>query len=112
MEWHQRSDGDAVIVSPQGSIDHNTAEDFQDRLMPEVKAAAESGSRIIIDLAGVDYMSSVGLRALMRASKEARAGNVAISVASLNQTMNEIFRISRFDKIFPIHDSVDTALGA
>jgi anti-anti-sigma regulatory factor len=33
-------------------------------------------------------------------------------MAALNETLAEIFQITRFDKLFKISDSVDAALGA
>jgi anti-sigma B factor antagonist len=57
-------------------------------------------------------MSSVGLRALTRAQKIGKEKSVAISMACLNETMTEIFQITRFDRLFKVHDSVDAALSA
>jgi len=111
FEWHLEDRDGTAVAAPKGAIDHNTADDFQGAVSATLGGAAE-GSRLIFDLAGVEYMSSVGLRVLMRASKEARSAKVDIHLAGLNETMAEIFKISRFDKIFPIHDSVDAALAA
>lgn len=47
----------------------------------------------------------------MRISKSAKAKSVTIAVANLNETMVEIFQISRFDKLFPLHASVDAAIA-
>ena len=67
--------------------------------------------RLVIDFKNVDYMSSLGLRALTRAVKEAQKSSVKIVVANLNETMREIFQISRFDKLFPLFDSVEAAIS-
>ncbi len=101
----------ALIAVPSGAIDHETADAFQTALAAALAGAAPD-SRLIVDLGSVEYMSSVGLRVLMRVSKESRSAKVAIHIAGLNETMAEIFKISRFDKIFPIHETVDDALEA
>jgi anti-sigma B factor antagonist len=111
MEWRSEDRVNALIVGPSGAIDHDSAEAFQEKLMDAMRRAVDFDGLLVVDLGGVDYMSSVGLRALMRVSKEAKGVSVKISVANLNATMLEIFQISRFDKMFPVHDSVDAAVA-
>ena len=110
MEWTSKARGSALVVSPSGAIDHDSAEAFQKNLMDALGQLAEAAGPLVVDFGGVEYMSSVGLRALMRVSKEAKTKSVQLSVANLNETMLEIFQISRFDKILPVHASVDAAL--
>jgi len=111
MEWTSKARGSALVVSPSGAIDHDSAEAFQKNLMDALGQLAEAAGPLVVDFGGVEYMSSVGLRALMRVSKEAKTKSVQLSVANLNETMLEIFQISRFDKILPVHASVDAALA-
>ncbi len=110
MEWGSERRGDVVVVAPAESIDHGNADEFHGHLVPAVGEAAKSGRRLVIDLAEVGYMSSVGLRALTRAAKVAREESVSIVVANLNGTMAEIFQITRFDKLFGVFDSVEAAV--
>ena len=111
MDWHSEQHAGALVVIPGGAINHENADDLHGHLIPAVRQAADQGDRLIIDFAAVDYMSSVGLRAIMRAAKEAQGLTVSIAVANLNETMADIFKISRFDKLFPVHDSVEAALA-
>ena len=81
-------------------------------MMSVVQTAASLGARLVLDFRDVDYMSSVGLRVLLRVANEARARSVEFSVADLNETMREIFEVSRFDKMLRVFDSVDAALSS
>ena len=72
---------------------------------------SETRANLIIDFRNVDYMTSVGLRALMMATKEAEATSVKILVTGMNETMREIFHISGFEKLFVIHGSLESALA-
>lgn len=112
MELTERRAGKAVILAPAGRIDMATAEQFRERLIPLVHAAGKTGESVVIDFAGVDYISSAGLRVLMLAAKEARASGSKVAVAALQPLVNEIFQISRFDKVLPCHPGVDEALAA
>lgn len=109
MDWHCQQEDGVVVIAPGGPIDHQNAGDFDIRLLEAVKSAGGAGDRLVIDLSGVDYMSSAGLRAMARAAKEARALSLEMSVAGLRDTMAEIFAISRFDRLFKVFDSADAA---
>jgi anti-anti-sigma regulatory factor len=47
----------------------------------------------------------------MMAVKEAESTSVKILVTGLNETMQEIFHISGFEKLFAIHESLESALA-
>ena len=85
-----------------GRVDETTWEAFSQALIAAVKAAAAAGGAPqVVDLSGLDYMSSRGLRALTMAKRE--AGDVVkISLASPNDRMREILAISRYDKLFEV----------
>lgn len=112
MELSERRAGRAVVLAPAGRIDMGTADQLRERLIPLVTAAGQSGDPVVLDFSGVDYISSAGLRVLMLAAKEARSSGGKIAVAALQPLVNEIFQISRFDKVLPCHGGVDQALAA
>ena len=69
MELKSKRYVDTVVLSPVGRIDHSTSEDFKTALAPHMASCAEGQDRVILDFAGVEYISSVGLRVLMVAAK-------------------------------------------
>ena len=72
MELASVRHGDVVVLSPRGRIDHASADAFKAVLEPYL-AQAGPGRPLVLDLGGVDYIASVGLRVLMLASRHARA---------------------------------------
>ena len=88
-------------------MDETTWEAFSSHLTAAVREAAAAGAPLIVDLSGLEYMSSRGLRALTIARREA-GETVAITLAAPNERMREILAISRYDKLFTISDSVDS----
>ncbi len=111
MELKQETRGQSLVVAPAGVIDHESASAFEDQLLAALKTASDSGYALIIDMKDVEYMSTVGLRVMMRVSKRAREASVDVKVASMNPCMREIFQISRFDKVMSVFDSVDAAIA-
>jgi len=55
---------DAVSYAPTGKIDESNWQAFSDSLIDAVEQAAEKKQSLVVDLSGVPYMSSRGLRAL------------------------------------------------
>jgi anti-anti-sigma factor len=112
VELTERRAGKAVIVAAAGRLDMATADLLKNRVIPLVTEAGKKGEVVILDFAGVDYISSAGLRVLMLAAKEAKAAGSKIAVAALQPLVNEIFEISRFNKVLPCHGGVDEAIAA
>ena len=110
MDLSARNLDDVVILKPSGRIDHTSASAFQDSLLAQVAEAGETKHQILLDMTGLAYMSSVGLRALMMAAKAAKKNDGVIVVAALQPEMKEIFEISRFHFIFKTFDTVEEAL--
>ena len=110
MELASARHGDVVVLSPRGRIDHASAEAFKTALSPFL-AQSGAGQPLVLDLGGVDYIASVGLRVLMLASRQARAQGGTIRVAALRPLVREIFEISKFTMVFPCFPSVADALA-
>jgi anti-sigma B factor antagonist/stage II sporulation protein AA (anti-sigma F factor antagonist) len=110
MDLASARQGDVVVVSPRGRIDHASAEAFKTALGPYL-AESGPGRPLVLDLAGVEYIASVGLRVLMLASRQTRAQGGTIVVAALQPLVREIFEISKFTMVFPCFPSVADALA-
>ncbi|TAJ68488.1 MAG: anti-sigma factor antagonist [Phenylobacterium sp.] len=107
LGWQVRDAGGRLVGEPTGRVDETTWEAFSAHLIAAVRQAIAAGAPLIIDLSGLDYMSSRGLRALTIARREAGEAT-PITLAAPNDRMREIFAISRYDKLFKIVDDVDS----
>ena len=111
MQCPTHAYADVLVATAAGRIDFAGAQVLEGALAP---ALAPDGPvrGIVIDLAGVDYISSVGLRVLMVAAKAMRARKAVIAVASLQPVVAEIFEISRFHHVVDVRGSVREAIAA
>jgi len=112
VEFTSRKLADVVVAVPVGAIDHPNATALQQALAPFVDDAAAGRQPLVLDFTGVDYISSMGLRVLMVASKTLRARGAPVAVAGLQPTVEEIFDITRFRFVVDVHPSVRDALAA
>lgn len=102
---------DARVVAIQGRIDQASAEDFRIALEPHIAACTAGAPPLVIDFSGVPYISSVGLRVLMLAARQADTQKGRLAIASLSPTVREVFAISRFDLVLKTCDTVEDAIA-
>ena len=112
MKVTSRTYSSAVVLQVAGRLDQDTCDAFRTDLMGHVKAASLGGGGVVLDLAGLEYISSAGLRCFMLASREAKAQHGRIVVADLQPMVAEIFSISHFNLIFQVFPTVGEALAA
>ena len=95
------------MLGPVGRIDNDTSPDFQAKLL---RSIGDAGARVLVNLSGVEYISSAGLRALMMASKQSKATGGRLAVAALCPVVQEIFTISRFDLVVQVFATLGEAI--
>ncbi|MBB4000429.1 STAS domain-containing protein [Aureimonas pseudogalii] len=101
--------GDRLVVAPVGRLDSNTAP-LLDR---HLSAAIQRGdTRLVLDLAGIDYVSSTGLSVFLSAAKKIKPiPGGSLSLSGLNSRIRLVFEMSGFLRLFPIFTNVDEAVA-
>ena len=112
MNVAPRRFGNAVVLRVEGRLDQDTCGGFTTDLMSHIDDAGRAGGGIVLDLSGMEYVSSAGLRCFMLASRQAKAQHGRIFVAALQPMVAEIFEISHFNLVFQVFPTVREALGA
>ena len=112
MKVSSRRYANAVVLRVEGRLDQDTCAAFTTDIMVHVKNDAHSGGAVVLDLSGLEYISSAGLRCFMLASRQAKAQSGRILVAELQPMVKEIFEISHFNLVFSVFPTVREALAA
>ncbi|HOT07925.1 MAG TPA: STAS domain-containing protein [Methanotrichaceae archaeon] len=99
MEINQTVIDDIPIVSVSGRIDSTTSMDLEMALNDLID---KSNNRIVIDLAGVEYIGSMGLRVMLSALKKVRPLDGDVKLASMQPFVREVFEITGFARIISI----------
>ena len=103
--------GTVRVLSIGGKIDQLSADTFHQLLKPHLAVCGVDGQSLVLDLSGVEYVSSAGLRIFMLASREVKPRQGKLALTGMQRVVKEIFEISKFSLLFPIHDRVEDALG-
>lgn len=112
MQLQSKEMNGVTVVSASGRIDHAQAAAFQEAMAPHVAACTAAGKPLLMDFAGVEYIASVGLRALMLVARTVAAQKGKVAIAALQPVVKEVFEISRFHLVLKVHDSVETGVAA
>lgn len=103
------SQNDGVTVAKLiGDIDGSTASIAQDHLLPLI----QPGVRVVLDMTGVGYMSSAGLRTLLLVYRQASAANGRVALAGLAEGVRDTMSITGFLGFFIVCADLTEALAA
>jgi len=107
MELNVKNEDKGTLVTVTGRMDAVSSPEFEKEL---ARLIDEGNINFVIDLAGLDYISSSGLRSILVTAKKLKGKNGQILLASLQAVVKEVFEISGFSTIIPIHESVEEAM--
>jgi anti-sigma B factor antagonist/stage II sporulation protein AA (anti-sigma F factor antagonist) len=112
MNCNETKFGGAVVLKVAGRVDLSNADEFKDKLTAALGNAPGGSATggLVVDLGGVDYISSAGLRSLMIVFKASKAAGKQFAITSLQPLLMEIFTISRFHLVFPLFDTARAAI--
>jgi anti-sigma B factor antagonist len=94
-------------VRPEGRIDIPTARAMEDGLNDLLD---QGHNRIVVDLAEAVYITSGGLRVLLKAKRRAQTLGGDVHLAALNDRVRDIVNMAGFDQVFTLYtDSAEAA---
>ena len=93
--------GRRLVLTPVGELDMSTA----DKLEGAVHEAEETDAeRILIDLTGVTFMDSSGLKLLLAASERARVDSNRLRLIRGPRRVQRVFQLTRTEEALPFID--------
>jgi anti-sigma B factor antagonist len=98
-----------LVISLSGRLDGITSKTYNDKMAEPDYATA---SKIVLDCAGLNYISSEGLRAMLMAAKKAKSQNGALTLCSVSPAVNEVMVISGFGALLGVHENSEAAVKA
>jgi anti-sigma B factor antagonist len=102
----------STIVTVTGNVDALTAAELSRVLTSQIH---EGYANLVVDLIGVEFMSSAGLRALLGAVKEARSSGGDLRITSTNPGIDKVLKMSGFHniaKVFPSQAEAVSSFGS
>lgn len=104
-----RDAGPAHVLTLKGELDAHTASEFE----AAIQDCLDSGTtRLVIDGAGLDYVSSAGLGVFMAYVEPIRKQDGDIKIAALQDSVFEIFDLLGFPILFKFFGSVEEGVSS
>ncbi len=97
MEITKERNDSALTLHLSGRLDTLTSPDLE----KEIDAELAGVSELTFDLEQLDYVSSAGLRVILKAQKEMNKQG-SMKVCNVNDTVMEIFEVTGFTDILTI----------
>jgi anti-sigma B factor antagonist len=98
------------LVAVSGRVDSRTAPDLE----ASFRAINDAGRfRIVVDMTGLEFLSSAGLRVLISVLKNCRRYNRGdVRLASLPERIDDVLKLAGIDVLFKIYPDATEAVGS
>ena len=73
---------------------------------------AQDQPKILINFENVDHLSSAALGTLITINNKVRAKDGQLRLTNIDPQILEVFKITKLDKLFEIHDTVQGAMAS
>ena len=104
--YYHETDRDVLILSADGGLNADTAEQF----VSQLERLVEGGiNKVIVDCSKLDFISSYGVALLMRLHRRLAKQGGDVKLASIHSNVVALLRLLRLDKAFEIYPDVNRA---
>jgi anti-sigma B factor antagonist len=98
-----------ALLSVSGRLTAATAAGLKARIAALVSAGQVE---LVFDLAGLAFMDSSGLAALVSGLRLTREKGGSLHLCGLQEAVRTIFSLTMLDRVFSLHPDVNAVLGA
>ena len=109
MQITTTNEAGASVIRVEGSMDAISVAEFD----AEWKKVIEEGStRVVVEMGGLEYISSAGLRGILMLAKTTKMKGIGLAFAGMRDMVSDMFKLSGFLTILSVHPDVPSALAA
>ena len=100
--------GSVFVMTVSGRIDSESAPNFDE----ELTKAVSGNSKLVLNLKDVDFMSSAGIRAMIKASQATGKRGGAVKLAAVPELVNSILYTVGLNQKISCFATVDEAVAS
>ena len=110
MELNGRIDGSDVLVIElrEDNLDASNVREFRDA----VQSLMQEHTRVVLDMAGVKFVDSSGLGALISCLRQANGRKGDFRLCEMSRTVRALFELMRMHRVFTIHETRSDAVAS
>jgi anti-sigma B factor antagonist len=99
---------DVIVATLFGELDGRTAPLVQEKLL----ALPRPNGKVLLDMSGVGYISSAGLRALLMLYRQMVADNGRVALVGLTESIRDVMSVTGFLEFFDDYGTLPEGLAA
>lgn len=103
MQVSLRTEPGFNVLRLEGDVDLQASPAARKQILDSLK----SGTHLLVDLSAVNYMDSSGIASLVEGLQAARSQGVQFGLLSVSQSVLQVLKLARLDKVFPLYDASD-----
>ncbi len=104
----QPLEGESILVGLEGRFDIEGAQSIEDQF---TFAVATKARRVVVDLTGVDFIASIGIRTLFTAARAQSQRGGRVVLAAPTEMVRKVLVTAGVDQVIPLFDTVADALA-
>ena len=109
MQITTNNEAGAAVIRVEGSMDAISVNEFD----AEWKKVLEEGNQcVVVEMSGLEYISSAGLRGILMLAKMPKMKGVKLAFAGMRDMVSDMFKLSGFLTILSVHPDVPSAIAA
>lgn len=97
----------AYLVTVTGRVDSSNANELDTTLSQLI---SDGHNKLVLELTGISYMSSAGLRAIVSALRSTKKKRGDVRIAAPSERVSEVFALAGLNPLFQTFDDVETAV--
>lgn len=97
-------DGDYLVIRLGGEVDMSWSQDVRRAVLD----ALGKSSKVAVNLAGVSYIDSSGIAALVEGFQQARGRGQSFVLLETSDAVLAVLKLARLDKVFTLRDALPT----
>jgi len=110
LRVRQEKDITQVEFVDRNILDEANIQQIEEEIIGLIDTA--SNPRLLINFANVDHLSSAALGTLITINNKMKARKGQLRLANIDPQIYEVFKITKLDKLFSIHQSTEAALAS
>jgi anti-sigma B factor antagonist/stage II sporulation protein AA (anti-sigma F factor antagonist) len=108
MEAQVEEKGDVVVIRVQGRLDAASSP----QLEKKVNSIIDSGHfKLILNFAGVEYLSSAGMRLMLSVSKKLKHLEGKVVACNLSEDVMDVIKMAGFHQVLELYPTEEESLN-
>ncbi len=108
MRIGEEKDGRALVIAPEGRVDSVSSSELEKLVVSRIEAGEK---RLVLDLSGVEYISSAGLRVLLMAAKRLKEPPAGLVLCGMGPSVRTVLELAGFLPLFAVEPRREQALA-